>query len=236
MVKKQKHKISENSPISLISLTNKSSPVSEQYRTIRTNIQFSSSADDPIKTLVITSSGPGEGKSTCAANIALVFAQAGQRTLLVDADMRKPTVFRTFNLTNEKGLSTILSTPKTLSEVVQQTEIEHLSIVTSGPMPPNPSEILSSNRMTQVIKEMRGQFDIVIFDTPPIVAVTDAQILSSSADGTLLVVRENVSKKEDLLKAKDLLDFVQARVLGAIYNGAENNKDQAYQYYYTTEK
>lgn len=231
MAKKKEHNGSVTHAVSLITLVNPSSPISEQYRTIRTNIQFASSADNPIKTMVITSSGPGEGKSTTSANLAVVFAKAGQRVLLVDADMRKLTVYKTFNLTNSRGLSTVLSTATSVLEAAQRTVIDNLTVLTSGPKPPNPSELLGSMRMGQVIEEAKNMYDIVIFDMPPVVAVTDAQIMASKTDGTLLVVRENVSRKESLVKAKELLNMVQARILGAIYNGAEHSNDQGYYYY-----
>lgn len=231
MAKKKEHNGPVTHAVSLITLVNPSSLISEQYRTIRTNIQFASSADNPIKTMVITSSGPGEGKSTTSANLAVVFAKAGQRVLLVDADMRKPTVYKTFNLNNSRGLSTVLSTATSVLEAAQRTVIDNLTVLTSGPKPPNPSELLGSMRMGQVIEEAKNMYDIVIFDMPPVVAVTDAQIMASKTDGTLLVVRENVSRKESLVKAKELLNMVQARILGAIYNGAEHSNDQGYYYY-----
>lgn len=221
----------KTNPVSLITLVDPSSPVSEQYRTIRTNIQFASSVDRKLQTLVVTSSGPSEGKSITSANLAVVFAKSGQKVLLVDADMRKPTVFKTFQLTNEVGLSTVLSTGKNIGDATQQTSIENLSVLTSGPKPPNPSELLGSMRMDQVINEARNLYDIVIFDMPPVVAVTDAQIMASKVDGTLLVIRENVTKKESVMKAKQLLQLVNARVLGVVYNGAEQSKDQGYYYY-----
>ena len=231
MAKKNKRKKpGETGAVSLITLVDPASPISEQYRTIRTNIHFASPTNDPIKTMVITSSGQGEGKSTTSANLAVVFATAGQRVLLVDADMRKPTVYRTFNLNNLRGLSTILSTATDSSEVIQSTGIENLSVLTSGPNPLNASELLGSVRMNQVIEEVKKMYDIVIFDMPPVVAVTDAQIMASKTDGTLLVVRENISRKESLAKAKELLSMVQARMLGVIYNGAEQSRDQGYYY------
>ncbi|MDT2712456.1 CpsD/CapB family tyrosine-protein kinase [Enterococcus dongliensis] len=233
MAKKQnERKGTKTNAVSLVTLIDPSSPVAEQYRTIRTNIQFASSADKPIKTIVVTSSGPGEGKSTTAANLAVVFANSGQRVLLVDADMRKPTVYKSFHLSNAIGLSTVLSTIQSISEAAQKTEINNLSILTSGPKPPNPSELLGSARMDQFLAEARNLYDIIIFDMPPVVAVTDAQIMASKADGTILVVRENVSRKESLTKAKGLLHMVQAKVLGVVYNCAENAKDQGYYYYY----
>lgn len=224
-------KESSTKAVGLITLTDPTSPISEQFRTIRTNIQFASSSDKRLQTMVITSSGPGEGKSTTSANLAVVFAKSGQRVLLVDADLRKPTVYKTFQLNNAKGLSTILSTTQNATEIVQDSGIENLSILTSGPKPPNPSELLGSVRMNQVIQELRNAYDIVIFDMPPVVTVTDAQIMASKVDGTLLVIRENVTNKESLGKATELLKLVNARVLGTVYNGATQTKDQGYLYY-----
>ena len=217
--------------IGLITLTNPTSPIAEQYRTIRTNLQFSSSMNKKIQTIVITSAGPGEGKSTTAANLAVVFANSGSKVLLVGADMRKPTLYKVFNLLNTAGLSTILSTGQDLVSAVQKTLIDNLSILTSGPKPPNPSELLNSQRMIQVLEEARRQYDVIIFDMPPIVAVTDAQIMASKVDGTLLVAREKVTKKEALTKANQLLNLVNARVVGAVYNGAKQENGQDYYYY-----
>lgn len=232
MAKKQERTGTQTHAVSLITLIDPSSPISEQYRTIRTNIQFASSADKQIKTIVITSSGPSEGKSTTSANLAVVFAKSGQRVLLVDADMRKPTVYKTFSLNNASGLSTVLSTSTSVLEAATKTVIDNLSVLTSGPKPPNPSELLGSARMNQVMEEAKNLYDVVIFDMPPVVAVTDAQIMASKADGTILVVRENVARKESLTKARDLLNMVQARIVGVIYNGAEHSKDSGYYYYY----
>lgn len=134
-------------------------------------------------------------------------------------------------LPNNTGLSTVLSTGANVYEAAQTTTIPNLTVLTSGPKPPNPSELLGSARMDQVIAEAKELYDIIIFDMPPVVAVTDAQVMSSKADGTLLVVRENVTKKEDVTKAKELLRLVQARMLGVVYNGAEQSKDNGYYYY-----
>ncbi|MGX7150920.1 CpsD/CapB family tyrosine-protein kinase [Enterococcus ureasiticus] len=223
--KKQKTKA-----VSLITLADKSSPISEQYRTIRTNIQYAM-VDRDLKTLVITSSGPSEGKSTTSANLAIVFANSGKRVLLVDADMRKPTVAKTFSLDNVRGLSTLLGSRETvLHQVVQSSGVDNLFLITSGPKPPNPSELLDSRRMKELMVELKQQYDLVIFDLPPVVAVTDAQIVSSKSDGTILVVRENVSKRDSLLKAKNLLELVDANILGVVYNGSKNIADQGYYY------
>ena len=230
MARTQKQKATQTHAVSLVTLTNPSSPIAEQYRTIRTNIQFASAAGQQIKTIVVTSSGPEEGKSTTAANIAVVFAKSGQRVLLVDADLRKPVIYKTFKLNNASGLSTVLNSSGSVADEIQRTPVDNLSILPSGPKPPNPSELLSSPRMDQILAEARQLFDVVIFDMPPVVAVTDAQIMSSKTDGTLLVVRENMSRKESLIKAKELLDMVQARVLGVVYKGAEHSKDAGYYY------
>lgn len=223
--KKQKTKA-----VSLITLADKSSPISEQYRTIRTNIQYAM-IDRDLKTLVITSSGPSEGKSTTSANLAIVFANSGKRVLLVDADMRKPTVAKTFSIDNVRGLSTLLGSRETvLHQVVQPSGVDNLFLMTSGPKPPNPSELLDSRRMEELLVELKHQYDLVVFDMPPVVAVTDAQIVSSKSDGTILVVRENVSKRDSLLKAKNLLELVDANILGVVYNGSKNITDQGYYY------
>jgi capsular exopolysaccharide synthesis family protein len=232
---KRKKQSETTHAVSLITLVDKSSPVSERYRTIRTNIQFAYSADRQIKTMVITSSGPGEGKSTTAANLAVVFANSGQSVLLIDADMRKATVHKTFLLNNGVGLSNVLSTDMKVSDAVQRTVVPNLYVMTSGPKSPNPSELLGSTRMDQLIKELRSDYDFVIFDMPPIVAVTDAQIIASKADGTMLVVRENYTRKDSLQKARELLSMVNANVLGAVFNGSTDVTDQGY-YYYGTEK
>lgn len=218
--------------VNLITMSNPASPISEQYRTIRTNIQFATAGNKQVKVLVVTSPGPSEGKSTSSANLAAVFAQSGQRVLLVDADMRKATVHKTFGLSNDTGLSTVLSTSSMGESVIQRTTVPNLSVLTSGPKPPNPSELLGSQRMLQVVDELRSAFDVVIFDMPPIGAVTDAQIMASKADGTILVLRENVTRKEEAMKAKQLLQMVNANILGVIYNGASTDKDQGYYYYY----
>lgn len=229
MVKKERKGI-KTKPVSLITLVDPSSPVSEQYRTIRTNIQFASSADNQLKTLVVTSSGPSEGKSTTSANLAVVFAKSGHNVLLVDADMRKPTVHKTFMMNNSVGLSTVLTTDKNIDEAVQSSSVENLTVLTSGTKAPNPSELLGSIKMKKVMTELRNKYDIIIFDMPPVVTVTDAQIMASKSDGTLLVVREGSTRKDALQKAKELLTMVKAHLLGVVYNGTEQSKDQAYYY------
>lgn len=218
------------SAVSLITLGDKASLVAEQYRTIRTSIQFAS-VSRKMQTIAVTSAGAGEGKSTTTANLGIVLADAGQRVLLVDADMRKATVHKTFKLPNEAGLSLYLSSNRQIEAVTHLTNIANLSVVTAGPTPPNPSELLGSKRMEQFLDEACRQYDVILFDMPPVVVVTDAQIMASKVDGTLMVVREGVTRKDALVSAKKLLDLVQAHVLGVIYNGAEIGQEQDYYYY-----
>jgi len=205
-------------------------PVAEQYRTIRTNIQFSG-ADQDIKSLILTSSGTAEGKSTTASNLAAVYAQQGLKVLLIDADLRKPTVHYTFRLENHAGLTNVLTRQSTLGQAVQETEVRDLYVLTSGPIPPNPSELLASHQMEELLKEMKQQFDMVIFDTPPILAVADAQILANQVDASILVVSSGKTEKEAALKAKELLVHAKSKLLGAVLNNRKADSGNYYYYY-----
>ncbi|WDW10077.1 CpsD/CapB family tyrosine-protein kinase [Priestia aryabhattai] len=207
-------------------------PIAEQYRTIRTNIQFSN-VDQDIKTIVLTSSGAEEGKSTTSANLATVYAQQGLKVLLIDADLRKPTGHYTFRLENHIGLTNVLTRQSTLAQAVQESEIPHLSVLTSGPIPPNPSELLASAQMAELLKEMKKQFDIIIFDTPPILAVADAQILANQVDGTILVVSSGKTEKDAALKSKELLSNAQGKLLGVVLNNRKVEEGNYYYYYGT---
>lgn len=229
-MKKKKIVTSDKRP-SLITLTRPSSVIAEQFRTIRTNIQFSM-VDKELKTLMVTSASPGAGKSTVSANLAVTIAMQGKRVLLVDADMRKPTVHKTFELTNQSGLTTLLTDKETtIKDVAHRMPTEGLYVITSGAIPPNPSELLDSNRMTLLIKEFEEIFDLIIFDTPPVIAVTDAQVMASKVDGTLFVINKGVADKEMVKKSKELLDMVNANVIGAIFNRVDVSKDNYYYYY-----
>jgi capsular exopolysaccharide synthesis family protein len=208
------------------------SPISEQYRTIRTNIEFSS-IDEEIKSLMVTSSGPGEGKSTTTANLAIVFAEQGKRVLLVDGDLRKPTVHYTFNLTNTSGFTSVLTKQLSLEKAVKDTDIKNLYILTCGPIPPNPSELLGSKSMELFFEAAYEEFDMIIFDTPPVLAVTDAQILANKCDGTLLVVNSGKTETEQVVKVKDLLSHAKSKLLGVVLNN-QKLQDSNFYYYYGT--
>lgn len=205
-------------------------PVAEQYRTIRTNIQFSGT-DEEIKSLLLTSSGPSEGKSTTAANLAAVYAQQGLNMLLIDGDLRKPTAHYTFRLENHTGLTNVLTRQSQLGQAVQSTEVPNLYVLTSGPIPPNPSELLASKQMGEVLAEMKERFDMIIFDTPPILAVADAQILANQVDASLLVVSSSKTEKDAALKAKELLTQAKSKLLGAVLNNRKMEEGNYYYYY-----
>ncbi len=230
MAKKNKKRSLNEKGATLFTIADPVSPISEQFRTIRTNIIYSK-ADNHTKSIIVTSSGPAEGKSTASANLAVVFAQSGMRTLLVDADLRRSTVHHTFAIDNKRGLSSLLSVRRlSLEDVVQQSDIHNLSLLPSGPISPNPSELMSSSRMKKVIRILKSQYDFIIFDAPPITTVTDAQLIASQVDGAVLVVREDKTEKTGLDRAVKLLQQVNSEVLGTIYFGESNSQD--YNYYY----
>lgn len=218
--------------IDIITIKSPRSPIAECYRTLRTNIQFSS-FDKKIQTIVITSSGPSEGKSTTSSNLAVVMAQNGNKTILIDCDQRKPKLHKVFLTSNQKGLSDVLVGNSVFEEAIQKTEIENLDILTSGTKPPNPSELLASIKMKNFIENLRGKYDCIIIDTPPVIAVTDAQIVSRYADGCLLVVASAQAEREAALKAKELLEKVDAKILGVVLNKLDIQEKGYYGQYYT---
>lgn len=215
---------------SLIAKDSPNSIISEQFRTIRTNIEFSR-PDQIIKTILVTSSIPGEGKSTIAANLGVVFANEGKRVLLVDADMRRPTLHNTFSIFNIEGLSTVLTKQSHYFLAMKYTSVENLNLIPSGPIPPNPSELLSSKKFEAFLEDVYEDFDIIIFDAPPLLSVTDAQILSHKCDGTLLIVNSGNVDKSDVLKAKARIESVKANILGVVLNNYNYSKNKQYDYY-----
>jgi len=215
----------------VIALTNPKSPISESYVKLRTNIDLSA-VDAPIQVIMITSPGPGEGKSTTASNLAVVYAQVGKKVLLIDADLRKPTIHHYMMLSNRQGLTSLLTGQITRNEAIVSTTVPHLDVLTAGPVPPNPSELLASKKMGAFIEEFRKDYDVIIIDTPPMNAVADAQIVATHCDGSLLVVQSGNVKREHALRAKQGLELAKSRILGVVLNNVERKQAEGYYYYY----
>jgi len=208
-------------------------PESEAYRTLRTNVQFSR-VDKPVRSLLVTSAGPSEGKSTTAANLAVVMAQTGQRVVLVDTDLRRPVMHKVFGVANNTGLTSALlnGDQVVLDGHLQGTEVENLSLLTSGPIPPNPSELLGSHRMARLVEKLAGQADLVIFDSPPVLAVTDAAVMGRQVDGVVLVVDAGQTREQVLGQAAGELQKTGANLLGVVLNRLDSRRGGYYYYYY----
>lgn len=215
----------------LITATNPKSTASEAYRGIRTNILFSS-ADVAPQVILVTSSAPAEGKTLTAANLAVVMAQMGNRVLLIDSDMRKPKLNKVFRTSRDKGLSTILVGGCEIPDAIVTTKIPNLDIISSGPVPPNPSEIIGSRRMAAVLQELRKPYDRIIIDSPPITAVTDASILAKYADGAIIVVRYGETHLEIIKNGIHQLNAVNANIFGCILNCVNTGRESYYYYQY----
>lgn len=210
---------------------NSKSLVSESFRTLRSNLQLSEFGKN-LKVIVITSSNPNEGKSEVSINLAACLAQQGKKVIIIDADMRKPTQHKLTELNNTEGLSTFLLKKSGVNPINHLTiNGVNLYVLTSGPIPPNPSEMLASSVMKQSLKAFEDLYDYVIIDTPPLLAATDAQILASIADATLLVVDIKKSKRRQVTEAKRRLDHVGAKLLGVVMNKVDLYKDTYYYYY-----
>lgn len=211
----------------LITIKNPKSLVSESYRMLRTNIMFSS-LDKKIQTIMVTSSVPGEGKTTVASNLAVIMAQSGKRTILIDCDLRKPSLHKIFEVSNLKGLSNYLIGEIVIADVVNQTQVENLEILSSGVKPANQAELLGSEKMGNFIKSLKEHYDYIILDTPPVVIVTDAQLVSQYADGCLLVIAAGEVDRSSAMKGKDLLTKVNAKILGVVLNKVEVSGKKLY--------
>jgi non-specific protein-tyrosine kinase len=202
----------------LITLTDPRSPVSEAYRTLRTNLSFYS-VDDPIRSLVVTSSASDDGKSIVAANLAVTMAQSGRKTILVESDLRRPTLHDLFGLEAEPGLTNVILGDES-GLPLQITDVDNLSLLASGPKPPNPADMLGSKRIDALIEELTGQADFVIFDTPPAIAVTDAAVLGAKVNGVLLVISAGKTRREHAERAKETLEKARARIVGVTLTNA----------------
>lgn len=207
------------------------SPISEAYRTLRTNIQFKD-IENTNRAILITSSTPKEGKSTTVANLAITMAQMGSKTLLVDTDLRRPVIHSILDLKKDTGITNYLVGKSQFEDVVKPTVIDNLYVVTSGPLPPNPSEILSSNKMKDFIQRARTEFSTILFDSPPIIAVTDAAVLSSIVDGLILVIKAHQTRRDAIKRALSLLESVKAKVYGSLLNSVNIERTYGSYYYY----
>ena len=217
--------------VTLIANTDAKSPVSEAYRTIRTNIKFSNIAGRELKTIMLTSATPNEGKSTTISNLAVVMAQAGHSVVLCDCDFRNPTQHKMFGLHN-KGLSNCVATGSDVMDIIQQTSVPNLYVLTSGPVAPNPSELLASQNMVDILEELKQHFDYVLVDTPPVMPVTDAAVVSAKVDGTILVIASGAVSPSIAVEAKTRLEQAGAHLLGVVLNKVDVAANSHYGYYY----
>ncbi|MCS6883403.1 MAG: CpsD/CapB family tyrosine-protein kinase [Oscillochloridaceae bacterium] len=211
----------------LITLRDPSSAAAEAYRTLRTNILFSS-LDRPLHTLVITSTGPDEGKSTTLANLAVTMAQAEQRVLMVDCDLRRPSLHSIFGVSNDRGVTSALLEQSEGPLPIQETGVAGLRLLASGPLPPRPADLLGSRRMGALIERLRTEADMVLFDTPPVVAVTDAAVLAPRVDGVLLVLQAGHTRRDRAREARQMLEKVKANIIGVVLNGSRLERGYSY--------
>ncbi|OAK33334.1 CpsD/CapB family tyrosine-protein kinase [Bacillus wiedmannii] len=218
MAYKNRRKTNKVKGESIVAYTAPRSKISEQYRSLRTNIQLSSSMHQ-IRTIVITSPRYGEGKSTITVNLAVSIAQKGEKVLVIDANLRTPTIHEMLEVENTIGLTDILNGKTNLVGAVKKTRMESLDVLTSGPVPFNPSEVLSSEEMDMLIQKAMERYDIILFDSSPVLEVTDTSVLADKCEGVLLVIRYNRTVNEDALETKRALSFTKSRMLGAILNG-----------------
>lgn len=212
----------------LITLTDPRSPASEAYRTLRTNLSFYS-LDDPLQTLVVTSPAPEEGKSTTIANLAVTVAQGGRRVILVDCDLRRPSLHEIFDVGNDTGLTTMVL-DESADLLLEETGVENLLLLPSGPKPPNPADLLGSRQIDRIFDQLKEQADIILIDAPPVLGVTDAAVLSARADGVLLVVNAGKTRREHAERAKEVLENARARIVGVTLTNAP--RDDSLKNYY----
>jgi capsular exopolysaccharide synthesis family protein len=215
----------------LVTETDPRAPASEAYRTVRTNIHFAS-LDQPYHILVVTSASAGEGKTTTTANFGVVVAQSGSRVCIIDSDLRRPALHRVFGLDNVRGLTTALLEDLPIKTLAQPTRIPNLSVLTSGPLPPNPAELVASKRMHDLLEAAATDFDLLLCDTPPVVAVSDAAALAAKSDGVVFVVRVGAVPYNVIQRAIGQIEAVKGRILGVLLNSVNLRRDGYYYDYY----
>lgn len=208
----------------LITLTDPRSAAAEAFRTLRTNLMFSG-LDKPLETIMITSTAEADGKSEALANLAVTFAQAGNRTLIVDSDLRRPSQHTIWGANNERGLTTMILEDATLSDPpLQSTEIDNLSLLTAGPLPPIPADVISSQRMSEIVGILRARADYILFDSPPVLTATDATLLGTKMDGVLLVIKAGATRRDHAIRTRETLERVRVPLLGTVLTNAPRNE------------
>lgn len=214
------------------SYLNPRSQAAEAFRTLRTSLYYSAKSGD-IKTLLVTSTGPGEGKTTVVSNLGISLSQAGEKVLLIDADLRKPRCHREFSLSNRRGLTNALVGSEKLDHLIQNTPVEGLSVLTSGPIPPNPAELLGSPAMDALLNEVKPKFDRILLDSPPAGPLADPLILASKVDGIILVLLSGETRIDVAQDVKDMLEKANGKIIGVVLNKVRRNTgDYRYRYYY----
>ena len=212
----------------LVTLADPRSAAAEAYRTLRTNLMFSS-VENPIHTLLVSSPAESEGKSTILANLAVTFAQGGHKTIIVDSDLRRPSQHDIWGIPNERGLTTMMLEDSALSSPpLVATKVENLQILPAGPQPPNPADVLGSQRMTEIVGLLKARASYILFDSPPVLAVTDAALLGSKLDGVLLVVRSGHTRRDHAARARQALEQVHVRIVGAVLSNAPRESTGKY--------
>ena len=212
----------------LITLSQPRSAASEAYRSLRTNLMFSS-VENPIQTLLVTSAARDDQKSVTLANLAVTFAQGGNRTILVDADLRQPKQHEIWNIGNDRGLSSMMMDESAIDEPpLQESPVEGLKLMNSGSLPPNPADLLSGRRMDEIIAALQRRADYVLFDSPPILAATDAALLGIKLDGALLAIRAGETRRDHTVQARRALERVHVRIVGAVLTNAPSDSRIAY--------
>ncbi|MCT3370778.1 CpsD/CapB family tyrosine-protein kinase [Lacticaseibacillus paracasei] len=230
-----RHKVDEEAQkngVMLVTFAEPKHAVAEQLRTVKTNIEFAGAALDQCQVIMFTSSAMSEGKSTVAANVAVTWAQAGKKVLLIDADLRRPTIHATFRKLNLEGVTTILTGKTKADEVAEETFVKNLSVLTSGPVPPNPSELLNSKRMGNLLDWAREKYDIIVLDAPPVLAVSDVQVLVPKTDGVVVIANMGKTLKSDLKRTVEVLKLADAKILGAVERIKAKRGDRGYGYGY----
>lgn len=216
---------------SLVMVTEPKSPIAESFRALRTNIQYVN-YERQLKVLMVTSAGPSAGKSFVLANLAVSLAEAGHRVIVICCDMRRPALHEFFHLSNASGLSSVLVGKKALEETLKSSGKRNLQVLTSGPLPPNPSELIGSRRMNELLAQAKSMADFVLIDTPPVLAVSDAAVLAPRTDGVLVVCGMGLAKRDDARKTRDMLQQVKSNLVGVVLNYMEEARSYGYYNYY----